>query len=217
MYGLGGGWSLNGEFAYQWGKQDPSFALRDSQKQFVPDSSRDIAAWGGYAKVKKTFTPSWKPSISLGYVGLSGDDPTTSKNEGWDPLFSRWPKWSELFVMTQVNEKGVSYWTNTALWELEFRCSPTTFLDLRATYYKMAAYQASVIGAKVPGSAVPGALMGTGKNRGDLWQARGDFRIGPAVKGHLVYERLTPGDFYTGKDPAFFLRFEIGYTFKAKF
>ena len=204
--GLGDGWSVNGEFAYQWGKQDgytvSTYATRDAYQ------SRDIGAWGGYAKVKKAFDPAWKPSVSLGYIGLSGDKPGTSKDEAWDPLFSRWPKWSELFVVTQINEKGVSYWTNTAMWELEFRCSPASFLDLRGTYYKMSAYQAPY---------APGAILGTGKGRGDLWEVRADYKIGPSVKGHLVYEHLAPGDFYAKQDAAFFLRFEIGYTFKAKF
>jgi len=194
VVGLGGGWSVNGEFATQRGRQDASAYIAN-------DESKGIAACGGYAKVKKAFDASWKPTVSLGYIGLSGDDPTTSKIEGWDPLFSRWPKWSELFVVTQINEKGVSYWTNTAMWELEARCSPANFLDLRATYYKMSANQ---------------TVTRTNKNRGDLWEVRADYRIGPSVKGHLVYEHLAPGDFYVGQDSAFFLRFEIGYTFKAK-
>jgi len=204
--GLGSGWSLNGEFAYQWGRQDgysvSSYTMAERWE------GCDIGAWGGYAKVKKSFDPAWKPSVSFGYIGLSGDDPNTSTDENWDPLFSRWPKWSELFVVTQINEKGVSYWTNTSLWELEFKCSPASFLDLRGTYYKMSAYEAPF---------APSATFGTGKSRGDLWEVRADYRIGPSVKGHLVYEHLDPGNFYAQQDAAFFLRFEIGYTFKAKF
>ena len=34
-------------------------------------------------------------------------------SENWDPLFSRWPKWSELYIYTQFRETGVAYWTNT--------------------------------------------------------------------------------------------------------
>jgi len=56
-----------------------------------------------------------------------------------------------------------------------------------------------------------------GKGRGDLWEARADYRIGPSLTGHLVSEHLAPGDFYIGRDAAFFLRFELGYTFKAMF
>ena len=31
--------------------------------------------------------------LTLGAILLSGDDPATGRMEGWDPVFSRWPKW----------------------------------------------------------------------------------------------------------------------------
>ncbi len=37
---------------------------------------------------------------------MSGDDPSTDDNEGWDPLFSRWPKWSELYIYSLATEGG---------------------------------------------------------------------------------------------------------------
>jgi hypothetical protein len=32
--------------------------------------------------------------------------------EGWDPIFSRWPKWSESFIYTFTRESRPSYWSN---------------------------------------------------------------------------------------------------------
>jgi hypothetical protein len=45
-------------------------------------------------------------------------------------------------------------------------------------------------------------------------QLRADFLPFPGWKGHLLYERLEPGDFYAGDDAAWFLRFELIYAFE---
>ena len=198
---LGDGWSATGEFAYQWGTQDANPA-RELAEQ-------DIRAWGGYAYVKKVFDNPMKPSIQLGYVAMSGDDPTTGKIEGWDPLFSRWPKYSELYIYTQVPEKGgPAYWTNTGMWQAEFLITPVKNLLLRGAYYKMNAFEAP---------AAPSAIFGTGKDRGNLWQVRADYTLNSRWKGHALYESLNPGDFYAGTDGGYFLRFEVVYTTKLNF
>ncbi len=192
---LGRGWTIMAEAAGQWGSQEP-----------VPGTSeadRSIAAWGGYARVRKAFEAPWKPTASLGYIGLSGDDPRTRKVEGWDPLFSRWPRWSELYIYSQVPERGVAYATNLGMWEAEARLAPMKHLDLRATWYRMAAFQSL-------GTAGP--LFGSGTRRGDLWEFRGDVTVNAHWKGHVVYERLSPGDAYTGRAPGSYLRFEVTYA-----
>ncbi|HEX9082188.1 MAG TPA: alginate export family protein [Holophagaceae bacterium] len=192
---LGGGWTAMGEAAWQWGFQH---ALPGD-----PGGDRPIEAWGGYARIRKAFKAAWKPSCSLGYIGLSGDDPRTRRIEGWDPLFSRWPRWSELYIYSQVPERGVAYATNTGMWEAEARLKPLDRLDLRATWYRMAAFHA-------PGGAGP--LFASGTRRGDLWEVRGDLTLNDHWKGHVVYERLTPGTFYTGTAPGSYLRVEVTYA-----
>ncbi len=193
--GLGWGWTAMGEFAWQWGSQR---ALPGTQ-----EAARDIAAWGGYARLRKAFEAPGKPVLSLGYIGLSGDDPRTRRIEGWDPLFSRWPKWSELYIYSQVPERGVAYATNTGMWEVEARLAPTRQLELRATWYRMTAFQA-------PGGAGP--LFGMGTRRGDLWEFRGDLALDEHWKADVVYERLSPGTFYTGSTPGAYFRFEVTYA-----
>jgi hypothetical protein len=191
---LGQGWSATGELAVQWGSQDPDASIR---------------AWGGTALVRKKFEAvAAKPSLSLAWIGLSGDDPATGDIEGWDPIFSRWPKWSELYLYTLAGEKGVAYWTNLGMWQAEALASPSKPLSLRATYYKMSAFQA------FSGSS---AKFGTGRDRGDLFEFRADVAAGPHFKGHILYEHLAPGDYYAGADPAWFFRVEVMYTFKRTF
>ena len=194
------GFSLTAEAAGEWGSQDPKPGTAG------PDS--DIAAWGGYAYAKKTFPVSWKPSVQVGWIGMSGDDPRTSKIEGWDPLFSRWPKWSELYIYSQVPEKGVAYWTNLSMWQAEVLATPAKFLALRGTYYYMGAFEPFAGSAKV---------YGKGKKRGDMLQARADVTFSSSLKGHALYEYMKPGDFYVNRDSAYFLRFELTYSFKKIF
>ncbi len=194
----GNGWTATAEAAGQWGRQDTAPG--------ATTGARDIAAWGGYARVRKAFDVPWKPRASLGFIGLSGQDPHSARITAWDPVFSRWPKWSELLIYSQVPENGVAYWTNMAMWEAEVRVTPVRNLDLRATFYRLGALEAP---------AAPGAVFGTGRDRGRLWQVRADVALSPSLKGHALYEHLAPGDFYAMRDGGHFLRFEMAWTFKA--
>ena len=106
---LGRGWSFAGEYARQWGRQHPD---------------TDIAAWGGYAYARKKFAAAWEPTATAGFWALSGDDPATPANENWDPLFSRWPKWSDLYIYSQVPENGAAYWTNLGMGQAEAHRHP---------------------------------------------------------------------------------------------
>nr|WP_320131197.1 hypothetical protein [uncultured Holophaga sp.] len=155
--------------------------------------------------MKKTFSAPWKPSFSATYVALSGQDPTSGKITAWDPVFSRFPKWSEYYIYALPAEKGVAYWQNLSMWELEFKCSPCKVLDLRTTYYRMAALQPAATNA------------GSDKDRGDVYICRADVKFTPDLKGHVVYERMIPGHFNATDDPGYFMRVEVSYLFKHRF
>jgi hypothetical protein len=186
------GWEATGEFALQWGRQRPSTS---------------IAGWGGYSYVKKSWKTTWKPSASAGYWGMSGDDPATSnKVEGWDPLFARWPKFSELYLYSLFREEGVGYWTNLGMWQGEFLFTPAKPLMGRLTYYRMNSFHTFPQGGA--------AIFGTGTGRGNLYQARLDVTVNKYWKGHALYERVSPGTFYAQRAPSYFVRFEVIFTVK---
>lgn len=197
---LGNGFTLTAEAAVESGSQDA--------RPGSGGASRDLRAWGGYARLRKELGGKAGPAVSLAYIGLSGDDPGTDRIEGWDPLFSRWPKWSELYIYSFGPERGASYWSNTGMWEAELRLVPAKWLALRATCYRMEAYHS--LGAR-------GGIFAAGKHRGDMFQLRGDVTLGGRWRGHVLYEHLEPGDFYAGRDAAHFLRFEVIYTLKREF
>lgn len=186
------GFSVTTEFAYQWGKQHPS---------------TDISAWGGYAYIKKAFNHPWKPVLKLGYVGMSGDDPLTkNSNEAWDPLFSRYPKYSELYIFSYTKEKALAYYQNTGIIQAEVVFQPHKAVNARFTYQNLRSYQ------PVPGAA--SVYTGRGRCRGNDYQVRVDGNLGKGLTAAVVYEYLKPGDVYKGDDRGSFLRFELMYSFK---
>jgi hypothetical protein len=118
--------SLTVEFAGQRGHQRPN---------------REIRAWGGYSYLKRTYGPRQRNSTSFGYWAMSGSDPATPGVTGnWNPLFARWPKWSEGYIYTQFREAGVAYWTNNGMWQAESVHAPWKPLSLRGTLFHMHAF-----------------------------------------------------------------------------
>lgn len=182
------GYSLTGEVAFQSGNSKPSVPIR---------------AWSASGYLKKTWTHKSAPYLRLAYWGFSGDDPKTKdKIEGWSQLFARWPKWSELYIYSQLPEVGVGYWTNTSMFEAEAGCKPYKTVGFRVTAYSMDAFH------PFPGRPT---VFGAGTRRGENYQGRVDFTFGKHWKAHVLYERQVAGDFYSRATPGYFLRFEFIY------
>jgi len=184
------GFTAAAELAFQTGKQF---------------GGADIRARAGYAYLKKTFGSRSQHYLLGGYTGFSGDDPSTpGRVEGWSPLFGRWPKYSEMYLLSLMREKGAGYWSNLGLWQGEFVYSPVKPASIRFTYYRMLAAH--------PSAGNP-ATFGSGTVRGDMPQVRVDYTYNQNWKGHILYEYLKPGSFYSKGSPAYFLRFEVIYTY----
>ena len=146
--------------------------------------------------------------ITFGGIYLSGDEPSTSKIEGWDPVFSRWPKWSEAYIYTLIPEyKGkVAYWSNLASLyaELKFNVFPKINLDV--TYHHLTAPKLARDTIPFPG--------GTGKDRGELIITRVNIRLSKKISGHIHLENFYPGNYYWPEaDDYYWLRVEIMYTY----
>lgn len=192
LYPFGSGFSVTAEAAYQFGNL----------------SDYDIAALGGYGYLawqsqkwlKHTY------SVSLGSIYLSGDDhSTTDKYEGWDPLYGRWPKWSESYIYTLVNESGVAYWTNLSsiFIKTQYEFSPNVKLQIDY-HHLMAAREAPIV---MPMSA------GNGKTRGELLATRLTYKLAKSISGHTVWEYFDPGSYYlSDTDHANWLRMEFSLS-----
>ena len=164
----------------------------------------DRNALGGYFHLDyniKNLMPIAK-TVSLGGFYLSGDDPATDKVEGWDPLWSRWPKWSESYIYTLIKEnKGkVAYWSNISSLNAAVKGSLSEKINFKAYYYHLLALEDNL----------SSFCDGSGKTRGDLLTLRVDYKIDKNWSGHFLWEKFTPGNFYPDiADGYNFFRFEL--------
>jgi hypothetical protein len=140
----------------------------------------------------------------LGGILLSGDDPATAGMEGWDPIFSRWPKWSESYIYTFTRESRPSYWSNLS----SFYAQLAFDLGARSDGHIMV----MPMGA---GHAQPGEFPGgTGLSRGTLYRGRLNYKISKYMTGRVIWEHLDPGSFYfTGASSYNWLQFELIFRY----
>jgi hypothetical protein len=189
---LGQGYSLTGEAAYQGG----------SYGDF------DRSAFGGYAHLDLSL-PEGSPLpgvLTLGGLFLSGDDPDTENMEGWDPLFSRWPKWSESFIYTLIPEYGgrVAYWSNLASLYSTVNLRLGSAAALLLTYHRLSAHRRR----KAEG------FFGTGRTRGDLFITKLNLKLTTHLTAHILWERFIPGNYYwEGADRYHWFRIEMMVLF----
>ena len=185
--------TYTGEFAYQTGK------LKDRERR----------AYGGEFNFTKVFRTKYSPLIKSGYIHLTGDKEGTDRFEGWNPLFSRWPKWSELYIYTLIEEDKTAYWTNLkAYWfGLSLILTKNSILDFK--YYNLSTDEKA--------SPEKIGFISTGKKRGDLYQLKLNIIINQKISGHLLWERFKPGSYYfDGAEEADFIRFEFFYNYSSK-
>ncbi|MBN2412620.1 alginate export family protein [candidate division KSB1 bacterium] len=185
--------SLTTEWAYQFGSQGES----------------DQRSFGGYAYLSYLAQEQKKGTFKGGLNILSGDDPATANNEGWDPIFSRWPKWSELYIYSHLAEtiqgaRRVAYWTNTLSPYVQYAVNLSEKVNLSATFYHLQAMQARKLGDTE-----------SGKTRGNELQILINFKFTQNLTAHFLYDYFAPGDFYAEpRTGGVFIRGELMYRFK---
>ncbi len=197
VVGFGEGWKARVEYALQSGEYNDA-----------TDTKREGS--GGYAYVGRTYDNiTMKPGWDLGYITMSGDDPATpNKNEGWDPLFSRYPQISELYSLTLLTETGIpAYWTNVNIYRAVVRVNPTEESRLELTYNYL---KADKTFSAASGPFVP-LFSGTSKNRGQLITAKLSRKFSPVLDGSVLVEQFLPSNFYaqTNRFDAQFVRWEL--------
>jgi len=167
-------------------------------------------AFGGYYHLDymSNFIFPGPSMITFGGIFLSGDDPDTKNMEGWDPLFSRWPKWSEAYIYTLIPEYNgrVAYWSNFASIYAEIKFNVTPKINMDITYHHLTAPQRHEWSGLFPG--------GTGKNRGELLITRVNARFTQNINGHIHLENFYPGDYYRADaDNYYWLRVELMFSY----
>ena len=124
--------------------------------------------------------------------------------EAWNPLWSRWPKWSESYIYTLIieNKGRVAYWSNIASLNMNIKGQFSDKISYTAAYHHLYALQDN-----------PSDFTnGNGKTRGDLFIFKINYKLDKNWSGHLLWEHFIPGNFYfSSADSYQWLRFELLY------
>ncbi|RKX42521.1 MAG: hypothetical protein DRP64_09720 [Verrucomicrobia bacterium] len=140
-----------------------------------------------------------KGKLGLGWYHLSED---------WNPVFARWPQYSELYVYS-YDTTGAGQWKNVSMPHIDFSISP------------MKNYKADFLLGYMFAPENDG--LGSGHNRGLLFTWWNRFTIKEQLfsqrdklSGHILFEMMQPGAYYDADQRdhiATFLRFELNYAF----
>lgn len=185
-----------------------SFVL-EAAVQLGNRGASDRFGYGGQATVRRAL-PSW--TLSGGGIYLSGDDQSSDGYEGWNPVYSRWPKWSELYIYTLAGENGPAYWQNVASGWLGADISPGGRLALEMRAHFLWAPEALLLGCGPHCPALPTHVSDDFDYRGTLSIVKLVWNAGPRVGGHLLWEMFEPGEYYEysgRRNAAHFLRWEM--------
>ncbi|NEX15050.1 MAG: hypothetical protein C1943_00055 [Halochromatium sp.] len=183
-------WGLRAEGAYQWGQLNGS----------------DLTAVGFNGRLLYRLQDRLDNRFHADLEYLSGDDPGDSADQAFDPLWGRWPQWSELMIYQWPLDSRVAQATNLLRLNLGWMAQvhPTSLLTV--DYHALFANEESTL---TPQQAVN--ISGDGRFRGHLFTAWLKTKLSDHVSGHLVAEYLAPGDFYAEhrRDESYFLRAEL--------
>ena len=222
-FGLGNG-DASIEFAYQGGRV-PQLDYPEPFDLFL-SGPQTISATAGQARIEARLPPPVPLEIAAGYVYLSGDNlETRNKFEGWNPLFGRWPVWSELAALTASLEgfaqpmgQTIAYWQNLAMPFLKVACGCGSPLRLEARYMWLDALQALPTMERLFDPSIAGPT-----HRGTIYTLRMSWSLPGLFDGHALYESFTPGDFYPNvpelgglsirRESASYFRLEISRSF----
>lgn len=201
------GWQVATEAALEFGKYwgGPGGAAGQSANRL---------AGGGYFRGGFNSGARLRPGFELGGLYLTGDDPATSRYEGWDDFYGEWPKYSELYIYTlydYTTRAGITgtrpaspddagAWTNLEAGWAEARFWPLAAMRLAA--------RGTLLGAPQKTG------NGGGGYRGTLLTGTLDWTLAPGVAGQLWGEYFHPGSFYSPlSDGAWYGRAQITTRF----
>jgi hypothetical protein len=201
-------WKYSAEGAYQFGnKKDPTLLHDDSGSSL----SRDIDAFGVNSSLSYLFKDPLNNQASLVFECLSGDNPkTTGKDEMFDILWGRWPRWSELYIYSYPNETSGKFaqLNNIIRFGPSWSLSPIKDTTFSAMYNALFALEDTPTRAMAPT-----LFSNDGNFRGHYVQTVLKHQFNKRISGHLWGEFVLMGDYYTHKELMTFLRAEMTFTF----
>jgi len=205
-------WKYRAEGAIQTGRKAGDHP-RGGSPFVVSDlgPARDVQALGTLDTLEYQFKDPHDNATHVTYEYASGDDPDTGKDERFDLLWGRWPRWSELLIYTYANETRAADTTNLHRLNIGHRLSLTKKWTLTGDYHALWADQNS--GAMIPSKI---HLSNSEKFRGHLLTSWLRYKFSDQFYGHFLVEYFINGDEYyeaPSNDDAWFFRFNLEYIF----
>ena len=186
-------WSVRAEGADEWGTRN----------------NQDLNAFGLNGRLTYSFNDRLKNQLHADYEYLSGNDPDSRGDEAFDPLWGRWPQWSELMVYQWPLDSRVSEATNlhrlNVGWITQVHPTTQVTLDYHALW-------ADEMGTRYASQMAN--ISGDDRFRGHLFTGWIKTKFNKHVAGHLVAEYLMAGDYYAEnrRNDSFFVRAEVNLT-----
>lgn len=184
--------------------------------QFGEKNDRRLRAFGMNSQLAYNFRDRLKNQLRLFYEYESGDDPhSAGTDEGFDPLWGRWPRWTYLytpFAVPGTGEGVIREFTNLHRFGPGWTFSPTDRIECVLDYNFLFAATDAMAHA-CPRGTRP-AAFGTGSFRGQLITFWVTATLTRHLKARLINEVFFPGNFYsdTRDQAACFVRGELYFT-----
>lgn len=201
-------WEYRAELAGQFGSKNI--------QAIGPARRRDLCTLGFNSSLTYLFNDEWNSSARVSYEYLSGDDPSTDgTDEQFDPLWGRWPQFSELYVYPVVMEARPGEASNLHRIGAGYSTHPSKELELCADYHLLFTDK-NTFGRNGTGlfGGGPRVFSKSGCFRGQILAGLLRYKFNEHVSGHLLAELFFPGDYYddNNNDVAGFFRYELTFT-----
>jgi len=196
-------WNYRVEGAIQTGDKS------DATADLSTGTMRDLEAYGALTNLEYLFHDNLDSSAHIGYEYCSGDDPGTSDNEQFDPLWAEWPRWSELYIYTYSKETMIAESTNVHRFNVGHKFKANKQWQICTDYHLLWADQNTTTGSATF------VISDHSNFRGQLLTCWAKYKMSEKLSGHLLGEYFIPGSYYdqSNRDAAFFLRFNLEYKF----
>ena len=179
--------------------------------QFGDKNGRSLAAWGANSRLTYSFNDTLKNELRFNAEYLSGDKPGDKTDQAFDPLWGRWPQFSELYVYTYAKETRIAQTTNLLRFGPGYVVHPLTNMELEFDYNALFANENTL---RPTGNTLTG-FAASGNYRGSLFSSILRYKFNRFLAGHVWGEYLIPGKYYDSfmRDNAVYLRGELVLTF----
>lgn len=195
-------WNYSAEAAYQFGRY-----------RAPGGPSVDQRALGANTRLMYAFGDKLQNELHVGYEYLSGDDPSTSKNEKFNTLWGDWPQYQrggDLQSYLWTFEGALGEVTNLHRVGVGHSFKPNEVWTIATDYNLFWADETG--GADAFGAT--GANTLTNDNfRGHMISGIATYSCCQKFKTHFMLDYFIPGDYYAISDDAYFARINLEWTF----